>query len=82
MFPLSFFVVIFLIAILLGVKDIPAGYPFVVPPSPCPSSIEFWDLTGDQTVDKLVIKAEPVCNEMFEEKLKENKKVNDVNYSL
>jgi hypothetical protein len=82
MFPPSFFVVIFLIAILLGVKDIPAGYPFVVPPSPCPSSIEFWDLTGDQTVDKLVIKAEPVCNEMFEEKLKENKKAKDVNYSL
>jgi hypothetical protein len=82
MFPPSFFVAISFLAILLGVKDIPSGYPFVIPPSPCPSSIEFWDLTGDQTVDKLVINVDPVCNEMLERKMRENKKGKTVKYGL
>jgi hypothetical protein len=70
----------FVFSVLLHTSSIPSGQPFLIPPSPCSSSVEFWDVTGDGTVDEIRVKAESGCNERYEEKLKNKLKGKTISY--
>lgn len=72
--------VLSVISVLLHTGSIPAGKPFVIPPAPCSSSIEFWDITGDGTIDEIRIKAESGCNELFEKQLEEKMRGKTISY--